>query len=156
SRTDPRKGTERFANKRAELWWSPSELIRSEQVRGIPAVISRQLCALGYDTDRGKILVEDKAEAIKRLEESPDEADAFVLMVDVVRQKFGLVSQEKTKASLRPGYRVLSGVAPDGKPVRFEVKINDPAKDLLESFGKRRPGAPGNLIMMPFASSVWG
>lgn len=158
SRTDTRLGTERFANKRAEMWWCPRELIRCQQIRGIPGEVSRQLCALGYSTERGKIQVEDKAEAKKRLEESPDEADGFVLMVDVARQKFGLSSQEKTRAAVRAGWGVHQGVAPDGKPVTFAVKIVDEEAVLRERFAKRDgwERSAGNLVVMPFGSSVFG
>lgn len=72
---------ERFANKRAEMWWYAMELIQSKEVEPITdEELIRQLTTLRYNPPKsnGKISLELKHETKKRLGRSPDRADAFI------------------------------------------------------------------------------
>ncbi len=78
---------ERFANKRAEMYWHARRMILDRKVR-IPAdaALAGQLAAVKYRfCSDGRILIEPKEELKKRLGRSPDEADAFVLGLEGLR-----------------------------------------------------------------------
>lgn len=127
SQTEKSPAKEKFANKRAEMY-SIRPLIRSEQLRGIPPEAAAQMCATEYkDTlGSGLIQVEDKEDLKKRIKRSPDDADSYVLFVEVARAKFGLTSQEKAKPTLRPGFRIETGKEFNGTDyvnVHFQVPI---------------------------------
>lgn len=72
---------ERFANKRAEMWWYAMEQILNREVEPIvDEELIRQLTTLKYNPPKsnGKISLELKHETKKRLQRSPDRADAFI------------------------------------------------------------------------------
>ena len=72
---------DRFANRRAEMWWYVMEQIQNREVEPInDEELIRQLTTLRYNPPKsnGKISLELKHETKKRLGRSPDRADAFV------------------------------------------------------------------------------
>lgn len=72
---------ERFANRRAEMWWYAMEQIQNREVEPITdEELIRQLTTLRYNPPKsnGKISLELKHETKKRLGRSPDRADAFI------------------------------------------------------------------------------
>ena len=77
--TDP----ERYANKRAELWWKLRELLDPDKEPvALPPddELLSELASVKYKlTARGAIQIESKDEMRKRLGHSPDRADAVVL-----------------------------------------------------------------------------
>ncbi len=74
---------ERFANKRAELWWNMRELLDPEKAPiALPPddELLSELASVKYKlTARGAIQIESKDDMRKRLGHSPDRADAVVL-----------------------------------------------------------------------------
>ncbi len=70
--------SERFLNKRAEIWWKVAEMIGENKIP-IPndPELHRQLCAVKYEVKNGRIKITDKKEVKKILGRSPDRADAF-------------------------------------------------------------------------------
>lgn len=70
---------ERFANKRAEMWWNMAEWIKRGGCLPNRPDLIRQLTASTYTMKNGKFLIEPKEEIKKRLGFSPDEADALAL-----------------------------------------------------------------------------
>ena len=71
----------RFYNKRTELWWNASELIRSRLVYPITdEELKRQLVAPKYEVidSNGKIRLEPKKYTKELLGRSPDRADCFI------------------------------------------------------------------------------
>lgn len=74
---------ERFANKRAELWWNMRELLDPDKEPiSLPPddELLSELASVKYKlTARGAIQIESKDEMRKRLGHSPDRADAVVL-----------------------------------------------------------------------------
>jgi len=93
SQDDPRKGHEAFVNLSSELWWMGREFVRSGQIRGITPEIAKQLKARYYKSvkmgDFVKIKIEPKREMKLRIGESPDAADAFLMLVYLCRFVFG-------------------------------------------------------------------
>jgi hypothetical protein len=73
--------SERFENKKAELFWVLRELIRDKQL-SLPddKELINQLCSIKYSyTRKGKIKIESKDELKKRGLKSPDKADALAI-----------------------------------------------------------------------------
>jgi hypothetical protein len=99
SRSDNRKGTQRFINKVTELWYVGKELIRGGNIRGLnqPDCVS-ELCARTYkQADKEKVQVETKDKMKSRAGgKSPDYGDSFVGVVEVARINCGLSSDERT------------------------------------------------------------
>lgn len=72
---------ERFYNRRAEMWWYASQMVMDKKVEWMEdEVLRKQLVSLRYKVinSNGKIQMEHKADAKKRLGSSPDRADAWV------------------------------------------------------------------------------
>lgn len=77
---------ERFVNRRAELWWNARESIRSGRFSLPPDNrLAADLTNLKYSWDStGRIKLEPKDQAKKRLGRSPDRGDALVILTDVM------------------------------------------------------------------------
>ena len=73
--------TDRFANLKAELWWSARTWFEGLDVNICDdQALMAELVVVEYDfTSNGKITVESKKELRKRTGDSPDLADAFIL-----------------------------------------------------------------------------
>ena len=74
-----------YGNRVAQLWCQPKPLVRERQIVGIPRTVSMELCQRKFSTKRtsGKLWIETKDEMKKRTGESPDEADSFVILIEV-------------------------------------------------------------------------
>lgn len=80
----PAWDTERFANRRAELYWGLRELLRTGGIT-LPrdADLCRELTSIRYrHTSQGKIQIESKEEMKRRGLPSPDRADMVALLFD--------------------------------------------------------------------------
>jgi len=80
---------DRFANRRAEMWWYAMQLILDQEVEPInDEELVKQLTSLRYKPPKsdGKIHLELKYETKKRLGRSPDRADAFVYGLWVLKE----------------------------------------------------------------------
>lgn len=90
---DPRKGCEAFANLASELWWMGREFVRAGQIKGLPPDVARQLKARYYKSVKQgefvKVSIESKREMKRRIGESPDAADGFLMLVYLCRFVFG-------------------------------------------------------------------
>jgi hypothetical protein len=70
---------ERYRNKRAEMWFSMADWVKSGGVLPpIPELVA-ELTTPTYSFTSGKIILEDKDQVKKRLGRSPDLADALAL-----------------------------------------------------------------------------
>jgi hypothetical protein len=102
---------ERFGTRRDEIWAIGMELIRGGQIKGLnrcPELL-KQIKDATYEEKNKKIYVEDKKSMKKRLEYSPDLADAFFIAVDVARQVLGMVpcnkiQRARPKAEAKPEF----------------------------------------------------
>jgi len=74
-------GAERYANLKAELYWSLRERFADGEVSGLEdRTLLSQLAGLRYEHDsRGRVKIESKQDAVKRGLKSPDRAEALML-----------------------------------------------------------------------------
>ncbi len=90
-----------FFNRVSELWFCGKELIRCRQLKGITNEIAKQMCARQYDTVKGehglRMRAESKHDYKGRVGSSPDDADAFFILVELCRQRHGLLAVEPMK-----------------------------------------------------------
>jgi len=89
-------GTDLYVNRVSELWFVGKEFIRCRQVRGISAELGKEMCSRRYDMIKGtsslRVKIEPKSELKSRLGMSPDLADAAFIVMDLARQRHGLVA----------------------------------------------------------------
>ena len=99
SGTDPRPAKEVYLNSVSEIWFTGSEYLRSDQLRGIAPALARELTARTYETKaRGKVQVEPKVKMKLRTNQSPDLADAALLNLYLCRKRLGMASKARAKA----------------------------------------------------------
>lgn len=76
---------ERFANKRAEMWWRMAEWVKRDGCLPQMSELVRELSSTQYYLDgRGKLALESKDQVKKRLGFSPDLADGLALTFAVI------------------------------------------------------------------------
>lgn len=103
SNLDKRNGNEIYANKMSEIWHVGIEFIRCGQIRNLPNEIVHQMVQRTFSEDsKGRIVVEPKKEYKTRIGSSPDEADAFMIMLDVARQKHGFIANRSAIKDHKP------------------------------------------------------
>lgn len=69
----------KYYNLRAAMWWEAGlKFANNEIILEDEPELERELKAVKYEIRTGKILIEDKVEVKKRLNRSPDRADAFI------------------------------------------------------------------------------
>lgn len=81
--------SEKFYNRRAEMWWHTMEQIQAREVEHFKDnELIRQLTSVRYKVvnSNGKLQLEPKDETKKRLGNSPDRADAFVYGIWALQQ----------------------------------------------------------------------
>jgi hypothetical protein len=85
SKEDQRPSKDVYLNRVTELWFSAREYVMAGQVRGIRPELERELCARLYELKGKRKQVEPKKVMRKRVGFSPDFADAFTVLMEVVR-----------------------------------------------------------------------
>lgn len=88
-------GEELYMNRVSELWFVGKEFLRTRQLCGISPDLAQEMCARRYEMVKSGTLrmrAESKAELKGRMGNSPDLADAAFIMVDLARQRHGLVA----------------------------------------------------------------
>jgi len=82
---DDDENSAEFGNRVAQLWCQPKPLVREGQILNIPREVAMELCQRKFSAKAtsGKLWIETKDEMKKRTGESPDLADAFVILVEV-------------------------------------------------------------------------
>jgi hypothetical protein len=91
-------------NRVTELWFGAKEFLQNGQLRGIGPDLAREMTSRNYDTRKSgsmKVVVESKTDMKARIGRSPDVADAAFVMLDVVRERFGLRPPQETGGSRR-------------------------------------------------------
>ena len=89
-----------YGDRMAQLWVQAKGLVREGQIKGIPQEAIDEICERRYCAQRsgqGKIWVEKKKEMRKRTGKSPDVADAFFILIEVLIQNGLLDFQEIRK-----------------------------------------------------------
>ncbi len=102
SKTDTRKGRERFKNMVSELWYVGKELIRSGQFKGLQPDIVTEMVARTYEETSGVVKVESKDDMKLRTKKSPDIADSVFLCLHVARMRHNLSSTESAAKRSTP------------------------------------------------------
>ena len=83
---------EKYVNKVTELWNIGRSFVRAGQIRGVTFDLARELKSRTYELTKGssvKERAEEKKEMKERLGYSPDDGDAFVILLDVCRHRLG-------------------------------------------------------------------
>lgn len=84
--------SEVYFNRVAEIWFQGKEFVRSGQIRGITSRLASELTERKrVDKDR-RARVESKRDMKLRMNKSPDHADSFLIMVDLIRERRGWVA----------------------------------------------------------------
>ena len=102
--------SERYYDRVSELWFSGKELLRAGQIKGLDASTIVEMCNRRYSTVKGRnmlLCVEAKVAMKNRTNESPDNADAAFILVELCRTRLGFSSAEKL--SRRPSKNTASG-----------------------------------------------
>ena len=85
-----------YGNRVTEIWFAGKELVRCGQLRGVDAELAKEMTARQYETIKGgeglRMRVESKPDFRKRTGYSPDNADAAFLLVDLARNRHGLIA----------------------------------------------------------------
>lgn len=97
---DATPASDKYVNKVTELWFGMKELLSNGQIRGVGPDLSREMTARRYETRKTgttKTLVESKAQMKSRTGRSPDVADAAFVLIDLVRERFGIQPPQQSK-----------------------------------------------------------
>lgn len=91
---DRRPASQVYCNRVTELWFAGVDFVLSNQIKGMPNSLARELQERRYDTTKGvsglRLKVERKDEMKDRTNGvSPDEADAFVILIELCRERLG-------------------------------------------------------------------
>lgn len=87
-----------FYNRSSELWYVVKLFLRAGQIRGLSAETAREASLRKYGYARKKIKIEPKPDLRERTNgKSTDDFDAFVVAVEVLRQRFGAVPGKVAK-----------------------------------------------------------
>jgi hypothetical protein len=99
------KPQEMFDRRVSELWYIGKLYLQKGQFRGLKQSLITDMSKRLYDRGRqNKICVETKRKMRERGVRSPDEADAFMIMLAVARERFGFeVYKGQTRAELERG-----------------------------------------------------
>ncbi len=87
---------DRYSNRATELWFESRNHMESGQIRGVCADLARELTARRYTTGGtagtpdATVAVESKKKMKARTGQSPDIADAFLVLFDLCRTRLGL------------------------------------------------------------------
>jgi hypothetical protein len=103
---DSTPADEKYVNKVTELWFGAKEFLASGQLRGIGPDLAREMTSRNYDTRKSgsmKVVVESKTDMKARIGRSPDVADAAFVMLDVVRERFGMRPPQEGGSGKRGG-----------------------------------------------------
>jgi len=90
---DSTKANEKYSNRVTELWFGAKEYLQNGQIRGIGPDLAREMTSRHYDTRKSgamKVIVESKVDMKSRTGRSPDIADASFVLLEVVRERFGI------------------------------------------------------------------
>lgn len=91
SDSDPTPCKDAYMNRCAEIWFQGKEFVRAGQIKGItPEIVAELVERKRPDKERGsKSGVEPKRDMKGRMGKSPDRADSFLILVDLLRERHG-------------------------------------------------------------------
>lgn len=93
SASDPTPGHERYMNRMSEIWFAGKSILADGLLAGLKPDLVAEMCLRTYSTTKGssgvKIAVEAKRDLKSRSGRSPDLSDAFFILLDYARERFG-------------------------------------------------------------------
>lgn len=93
---DPRTGKQMYDRRVSELWGCGRQFLLYGQIKGVTEELMRELQARQYDSVKGpegiKIKIEEKVDMKTRVSFSPDVADAWAIMLELCRVRFGFLA----------------------------------------------------------------
>lgn len=94
---NPKAAEDLYDRRVTELWYAGLEYLKAQQLKGLLDVeLLREMKARRYDSVKGaeglKAKVETKTDMKKRLNFSPDKADAYFVLLDLCRQRHGFLA----------------------------------------------------------------
>ena len=93
-------GEELYSNRVSELWFVGKEFMRTRQIYGVTMELAKEMSSRRYEMVKSgtlRVKIESKAELKQRLGNSPDLADAAFIVLDLARQRHGLVAIDPPK-----------------------------------------------------------
>lgn len=87
-----KQAKEVYANRVTELWFVAKPYMRAGQIKGVTRQMAQEMTARKYETKKGKetqVVVEPKRDMKARVKRSPDESDAFFILLELARARFG-------------------------------------------------------------------
>jgi hypothetical protein len=107
--SEPEPAKDLFDRFVSELWWAARVWMDENMVGGLDIsqkLLREQLVARQYETVRDKkISIEKKKDMKNRLGYSPDEADAFVMLIELVRRAGGVAGSANVHPHARDNQR---------------------------------------------------
>lgn len=116
---DPTPANEKYTNRVTELWFGAKEWLQNGQLRGIGPDLAQEMTARNFETRKSggmKLCVEPKSDMKSRMGRSPDIADAAFVLLETVRERFGLRPPQEVGPRGRSSWRSAMR--------RFDVKAN--------------------------------
>ena len=103
---DSTPADEKYVNRVTELWFGAKEFLQNNQLRGVGPDLAKEMTSRNYDTRKSgsmKVVVESKTDMKSRIGRSPDVADAAFVLLDVVRERFGMRPPQEGGSGKRSG-----------------------------------------------------
>jgi len=92
---------ERYANRMSEIWFSGVEILRGRQFAKIPKDVQAEMSSRSFSiVAGGRIQVQPKKELKAKTGKSPDLGDCLHICLDLCRERFHFVSQERGQGIL--------------------------------------------------------
>lgn len=106
----PIRGCDKYANLATQLWCVNVPFLRTRQIRGMPDSLVKELCSRQLAKKKGtsnldKIQIESKRDYKDREKHSPDEADAWNLVVNEAVTRHGFRVSEAPVEGAAPAHR---------------------------------------------------
>ena len=133
SMSNPTPCYDLYANRVSEIWFAGKDLIRCGQLKGVDQELAKEMCARQYETVKGgeglRMRVESKLDYKKRAGSSPDLADAAFLLIDLARNRHGLIAFD------------LPENGGSGQPIRPQMRWQDLQVEARTAHSELLPGA---------------
>lgn len=120
--TDERSAKDHYSNRVSEMWYVGVEFLKARQLRGITKDLAMEMTSRQYTTQKGirmRITVESKKDMKSRMGYSPDIADAWCIMLDLCRTRFGAIA-----GSAKRGYQRTIALAQEQARAAQEIYLN--------------------------------
>lgn len=95
SSTNPKRSDLEYYNRVTELWYQFRLMVMNGQIRSLDDDTALEFCRRHYDKKGALICVEPKSKMKERTRQSPDLADAAVILVELFRQRTSHLKQAK-------------------------------------------------------------